>query len=176
MEKPYIKILGLIVIALIVGVAFTSLESSKKYKFKKTAEVQHSELVKGNHLISPDKAREILSKQADEYIFVDIRNPREFDNFHIEGAINVPLQRVLDDEYIPYLKDERKKVLYSYESIKANEIRLLLTQYGYDNLFVLQGGSNYWKQNMISKNVFKSKGEYADEKLKFDLNKLKASK
>ena len=176
MKKPYLKILGLIVIALTAGLIFTSLKSSKKYKFKKTAEVQHSELVKGNHLINPDKARDILSKQSDNYVFVDIRNPREFDNFHIEGAVNVPLQRVLDDEFIPYLKDERKKVLYSNESIKANEIRLLLTQYGYDNLFVLQGGANYWKENMLTKDVFKSKGEYNDNKLKFDPNKLKASK
>ncbi|MCK5469739.1 MAG: rhodanese-like domain-containing protein [Cyclobacteriaceae bacterium] len=176
MKKPYLKIIGLIVIALTAGLIFTSLENSKKFKFQKTAEVQHSELVKGNHLISPDKAKDILSKQSDEYIFVDIRNPREFDNFHIEGAVNVPLQRVLDDEFIPYLKDERKKVLYSNEGIKANEIRLLLTQYGYDNLFVLQGGANYWKENMLSKDVFKSKGEYNDNKLKFDPNKLKASK
>ena len=176
MKKPYLKILGLIVIALMAGLIFTSLKSSKKYKFQKTAEVQHSELVKGYHLISPDKAKDILSTQNDEYIFVDIRNPREFDNFHIEGAVNVPLQRVLDDEFIPYLKDERKKVLYSNEGIKANEIRLLLTQYGYDNLFVLQGGVKYWKDNMLSKDVFKSKGEYNDNKLKFDPNKLKASK
>jgi rhodanese-related sulfurtransferase len=176
MKKPYLKLLGLVVIALMAGLIFTSLKNSKKYKFQKTAEVQHSELINGNYLISPDKARDILSKQSDDYIFVDIRNPREFDNFHIEGAVNVPLQRVLDDEFIPYLKDKKKKVLYSNEVVKANEIRLLLTQYGYDNLFVLQGGANYWKENMLSKDVFKSKGEYNDNKLKFDPDKLKASK
>jgi rhodanese-related sulfurtransferase len=173
MKKPYFKIFGLIIIALTAGLIFTSLKSSKKYKFQKTAEVQHSELVKGNYLISPVKAVDLIATQDEEFIFVDIRNPREFDNFHIEGAVNVPLQRVLDDDFIPYLKNEKKKVLYSNESIKANEIRLLLTQYGYDNLFVLQGGANYWKENMLSKDVFKSKGEYADEKLKFDPDKLK---
>ena len=175
MKKPYLKIFGSIVIALIAGLIFTSLESNKKYKFQKTAEVQHSELVTGNHLISPDKAKDILSKQSDDYIFVDIRNPREFDNFHIEGAVNVPLQRVLDDEFIPYLKNKKSKILYSNESIKANEITLLLAQYGYENLFVLQGGANYWKENMLSKDVFKSKGEFNDNKLKFDPGKLKAS-
>lgn len=176
MKKPYLKLLGLIVIVLVAGLIFTSLKSSNKYKFQKSAEFQHNELIKGNHLISPEKAKDILSKQGDDYIFVDIRNPREYDNFHIEGAVNVPLQRVLDDEFIPYLNDGKKKVLYSNESIKANEIRLLLTQYGYDNLFVLQGGAQYWKENMLSKDVFKSKGEYNDNKLKFDPNKLKASK
>ncbi len=141
-----------------------------------SAEELHSELVASNHEMDPNKAWDILSNNNDDYIFVDIRNPREFANFHIEGAVNVPLQRVLDDEFIPYLKNEKKKVLYSNESIKANEIRLLLTQYGYDNLFVLQGGARYWKENMLSKDVFKSRGEYNDNKLKFDPNKMKAQK
>jgi rhodanese-related sulfurtransferase len=81
---------------------------------------------------------------------------------------------VLDDAYIPYLKDNRIKVLYSENSIDANQVRLLLTQYGYENLMVLQGGANYWKENMVSKDVFKSKGMYDDEQLNFDPEKLKA--
>ena len=176
MKNPYMKLLGLVVIVLIVGFIFTSVKSSNKYRFSKSAEELHGELVKSKHFLAPDKALEIRSKQADEYIFIDIRNPREFDNFHIDGAINVPIQRVLDDEFIPYLKNDKIKILYSNESIKAEQIWLLLTQYGYENLLVLQGGANYWKENMISKDVFKSKGVYSDEKLKFDLNKLKTSK
>ena len=126
--------------------------------------------------MDPNKALEVISKKNQDYIFIDIRNPREFDNFHIEGAVNVPMQRALDDEYIPDLKNSKKKVLYSDESIKADQIRVLLTQYGYDNLYVLQGGANYWKENMVSKDVFKSKAEYDDEKLKFDIAKVKGSK
>jgi hypothetical protein len=49
----------------------------------------------------------------------------------------------------------------------------LLTQYGYENLIVLQGGANYWKENMLSKDVFKEATEYDDEKLRFDSEKLK---
>ena len=176
MKKPYIKLLGLIVVVIAVGLVFTSLKSSKKYKFEMSAEELHGELVKESHYMDPNKAWEIISKNNQDYIFIDIRNPREFDNFHIEGAVNVPMQRALDDEYIPELKNNKKKVLYCDESLKADQIRVLLTQYGYDNLFVLQGGANYWKENMISKDVFKSKSEYDDEKLKFDLSKVKGSK
>jgi len=106
---------------------------------------------------------------------IDIRNPREFDNFHIKGSVNVPIQRVLDDEYITYLKNDKKKILYSNESIKADQIRVLLTQYGYKNLYVLQGGASYWKDHMLSRDIFKAKTEYDDEKLKFDINKVAAS-
>jgi rhodanese-related sulfurtransferase len=173
MKKPYIKVLGLIVVALAVGLVFTSLRTSKKFKFKKTAVALHQDLIDAGHFMEPAQALELISKKDDNYIFVDIRNPREYDNFHIEGAINIPMQRVLDDQYVPTLKDKRIKVLYSDESIDADQVRLLLTQYGYENLIVLQGGANYWKENMLSKDVFKEATEYDDEKLRFDSEKLK---
>ncbi len=176
MKKPYIISLGLFIGILLAGFLFTSVRSNQKYKFAMSAEELHAKLVESKQYMNPNEAKEILSNKNDEYIFVDIRNPREYDNFHIEGAVNVPMQRVLDDEFIPYLKDNKKKILYSNESIKANEIKLLLTQYGYENIYVLQGGANYWKENMLTKDVFKSQGNYDDEKLKFDTNKLKASK
>jgi sulfur-carrier protein adenylyltransferase/sulfurtransferase len=173
MKRPYIKVLGLLVVVLAVGLVFTSLKASKKYKFSKSAIVLHQELVSESHLIDPATAWELMQKDDEKYLFIDIRNPREYDNFHIDGAINIPMQRVLDDEYIPYLNNEKTKVLYSNESMEADQVRLLLTQYGYDNLMVLQGGATYWKENMLSSDVFGSRGEYNDEKLKFDLAKLK---
>ena len=175
MKKAYIKILGLIILIAMVGLIFTLFQGSKKYKFKISAKELHSELVKKDYFIDPNKAMEMLSKETNDYIFVDIRNPREYDNFHIENAVNVPMSRILDDEFIPYLKNEKTKVLYSDESIEAVQIRLLLSQYGYKNLYVLQGGANYWKEHMLSNDVFKAKGEYDDEKLKFDINTIKGS-
>jgi rhodanese-related sulfurtransferase len=176
MKKPYKVSLGLFIFILLAGLIFTSVRSNQKYQFAMSAEEMHAKLVKSKQYMNPDEAKEILSTKNDDYIFVDIRNPREYDNFHIEGAVNVPMQRVLDDEFIPYLKNKKKKILYCDESIKANEIKLLLTQFGYDNLYVLQGGASYWKENMLTKNILKSPGNYDDEKLNFDPNKLKASK
>jgi len=175
MKRPYIKALGVLVVLLTVGLIFTSLQSSKKYKFDKKAVELHKDLVESKHFIDPAKAMEILSNQKDNYLFIDLRNPRDFDNFHIDGAVNVPMPRILDNEFISYLKNDKIKVLYSNESIEADQIRLLLTQYGYSNLLVLQGGATYWKENMLSKNVFDNKGEYDDEKLKFDPSSIKGT-
>lgn len=172
MNRPYIIVLGFLVMALAVGLIFTSLRASKKYEFSKSAIALHQELVSGIHLMDPATALELIQKNDEKYIFIDIRNPREYDNFHIEGAINIPMQTVLDDEYIPYLKNAKTKVLYSNENLEAEQVRLLLTQYGYDNLMVLQGGAMYWKEHMVNRNIFGSKVEYNDEKLKFDPAKL----
>lgn len=176
MKKPYIKILGLFVIVLMMGLIFTSLKSSKKYKFEISAEELHAELVTSKHYLNPNELPEIISNKNKDYVFVDIRNPREYDNFHIESSINVPMEKVLDDEFSSFFENNKTKVLYCDNSLKSNQIRLLLTQFGYENILVLQGGANYWQENMISKDIFKSTPEFDDEKLKFDLDKLKASK
>ena len=173
MKRPYIKLLGLLVIIITTALVYLSIKDSQKYRFDKSAEAMHQDLLKNDYYLNPEKAWEIIGAKDQKYVFVDLRNPREFDNFHIEGAINVPMQRVLDEEYVQSLKNDKTKVLYSNESIKADQIRVLLSQYGYENLMILQGGAKYWKENMISKNVFKSKKEYDDEKLKFDPEKLK---
>ena len=176
MKRPYLLTLGIVMVVLAVGLILTSLQTSKKYKFKRSAESIHIELLEAKHKMDPKTAMDLISKNDEKYIFVDIRNPREYDNFHIKGAVNVPMQRALDDEFIPYLQDDRIKVLYSEESIEADQVRLLLTQYGYNNLMVLQGGAKYWKENMVKVDYFKAKAEYDDEKLKFDPQKIKASK
>ena len=173
MKRPYLFTLGIIIVVLAMGLIFASIQTSKKYKFKRSAEDIHTELLESKHFMVPNTALELIKNGDERYVFVDIRNPREYDNFHIESAVNVPMQRALDDEYIPYLKDDRIKVLYSEESIDADQVRVLLTQFGYDNLMVLQGGAKYWKEYILKRDVFKSSGEYDDEKLKFDPDKLK---
>lgn len=172
MKRPFIKILGLFVVLVAVGLIITSIQASKKFKFKKSAEDIHAELIHANYLMSPQEAKEIIESKDDNYIFVDIRNPRDYANFHIESAVNVPIQRALDDMYISELKNSKIKVLYSQESIKADQIRLLLTQYGYENIYVMQGGASYWKDHMLSRDIFKTGVEYDDEKLRFDPKKV----
>lgn len=173
MNKNYIKILGGITVAIAIVLIVISVNEGKKYKFRMSAEELHRQVVEGNYMISPMEAQKIIERGDDRYVFIDIRNPREFDNFHLDGAVNVPLQRVLDDGYVSYLKNEKIKVLYSDEGTDANQVRLLLTQYGYENLLVLQGGVDFWKENMITRDLFKPTADYEDEKLRFDPDKLK---
>jgi rhodanese-related sulfurtransferase len=176
MRKPYIVALGAVVVALAIGLIFTSVTTSKKYKFSRKATDVHAELIAKDHLLDPNTARKLMEAGDAKYMWIDVRNPAEFDKFHIEGAINIPLQRVLDESYVETLKNEKIKVFYSQESIVADQVRLLLTQYGYDNLMVLQGGVAYWQESVLSNDIFKAAGEYDDEKLLFSADSLKSQK
>lgn len=172
MQRPYIKILGLVVILSGLFVMLSSWRASKKYNFNTDAKTVFQLLREGNHFVTPDQAKQILDQETHEYVFVDLRNPREFANFHVENSVNVPLQAVLDNRYRSIFKDKRNKVLYSDESIEANQIWMLLTQYGYKNLYVLEGGADFWKNHVLDQNVFKADAIYQDEKPKYDFKKV----
>jgi len=178
MKRPFLISLGVLVLVITGALIFASVKSAQKYRFGVTAEELHARLIESNHMIAPGKALEIVRANDQSYIFVDLRNPRSYANYHIEGAVNIPMQRILDEQYRDLLKADRKKILYSDEGISANEVWMILTQYGFDNLLVLDGGLDYWLDNVADKNVFELKGgtgAYSDEQPKYDFQKVMES-
>jgi rhodanese-related sulfurtransferase len=172
MKRPFLITLGTLIILITASLILASLKSVQKYRFGTSAEELHKMLVENDHFITPSEADEILKRGDESYIFVDLRNPRSYDNYHIDGAVNVPMQRVLDEEYEDALKDNRKKILYSDEGITSNEVWMVLSQYGYENLYVLEGGLEYWRRNMVDKDIFKAVDDFSDEKAKYDYLKV----
>ncbi len=153
---------------------YTSFKHHQKYKFKVDAKEMLTQMVSTSHQIAPDEAKKLLGN--DEYIFIDLSNPRTFERFHTEGSVNVPFEMVLDDQYKPLFQQEAKKVLISQTGIRAEEIWTLLTQYGYKNLYVLEGGKAYWQKFVANRDVLKKPAPYENEKPKFDYKALTSKK
>lgn len=133
-----------------------------------------AQIVSSSHHLAPDEAKKVLNNN--EYIFIDLSNPRAFERYHIEGSVNVPFEMVLDDQYKPLFQQDAKKVLISQTGIRAEEIWTLLTQYGYKDLYVLEGGKTYWQKYVANRDVLKKPAPYEDEKPKFDYKALTSKK
>ena len=74
-------------------------------------------------------ARELsdwLIKDRRDFILVDIRQLREFDAGHIEGARHIPLNRLLAEQALDSLPAGRTIVVYSNGSAHAAQAALLL--------------------------------------------------
>lgn len=170
MKKPFLRVIAGLFILIAILLIYTSFKHHQKYKFRVSAEEMHAELVSSSHQIAPETAKKAL--QSDEYIFIDLSNPRAYERYHIEGSVNVPFEMVLDDQYKPFFLDDRKKVLISETGIRAEEIWTLLTKYGYGNLYVLEGGKAFWKNHVVNGDIFREPGTYEDEKPKYDFKKL----
>ena len=87
------------------------------------------------HLITADQF-EIL-KGEEEVLLIDLRTPEEFNNYHLPGAVNLP-ERELNIKTIQDIFDATGSlILYSGESAIANQVWILVSQMGIEDVLVL---------------------------------------
>lgn len=75
---------------------------------------------------------------------LDVRSAAEFDNAHIAGAYNVPLDQL--DEHVPELRAARGPVVLICQSgQRAQRAEAVLRAAGMANIHVLAGGMGDWQ-------------------------------
>jgi sulfur-carrier protein adenylyltransferase/sulfurtransferase len=146
--KP-LHYLTLVLMILAIVIAFVPANTTRPYKL--TAEQLLTEIRTGTQFISPDEVADKIIQKDPSIQLIDVRNPREFDQFSLPGAINIPLQDILSENYVDLLNQGTKmNIFYSNGSTEANEAWLLTRQLGYQNNYVLQGGLNYWMETVLN--------------------------
>jgi len=97
-----------------------------------------------------DEVANAIINSDPSIILIDLRSPEEFAKFSLRGAINIPMEKLLDDEYVDILnQDVYTNVLYSDGSLKSSEAWLILRRMGYKNNHVLRGGLNEWVETIM---------------------------
>ncbi|MBZ0165318.1 MAG: hypothetical protein K8I00_00825 [Candidatus Omnitrophica bacterium] len=78
-----------------------------------------------------------------EFRFVDVREPKEYDDGHLPDAINIPYYEIKERrEEIPL---DRPVVIYcTFSSWRAPYAANWLADLGLDNVYVLEGGASGW--------------------------------
>ena len=162
-----------------IGIAFLliviiGLLSSKDPELKYTisvADMQKAVLDRAD-TISPEEAVKYLHSNSPEYRFIDLRNPQDFINGHVDGAINIPQHNILSEEYKDIWNDESKtNIIYANSHDQACGPWMLLKQLGHNNNRILMGGYNFFKDNVKEDFSVRSKN-YLDEKPKYDFAKI----
>ena len=100
-------------------------------------------------IINGPQLKELLVAKRDEITLIDIRERHEFRNEHIPSAINIPF-----DEVEVRAEDELSKsshiILYYFKCGDENTISAIasssLTNLGFRNVTVLDGGIDTWKE------------------------------
>ena len=76
-------------------------------------------------------------------VFIDLRQPLEYNLNHAGSAINIPAEKILNEDYLNTIKDLRSEgnaiVLYSNTPQKASGAWILLKQIGIDNIRYFNG-------------------------------------
>lgn len=103
-----------------------------------------SEIEEMNHEIFPDEVLEIVANQDETYLLVDLRSEYAFVKNHLDGAVNIPKNMLLEKENLQFfdkaVSDSLIVILYGETQLDANGPWMVLYQLGYPNLKVLLGG------------------------------------
>ena len=86
-------------------------------------------------------ARDAFDRR-DEVQFLDVREPYEWAEGRIEGAVHIPLQQVLDG-HTEGLDPERPVVIYCRTANRSEVAGLMLDARGF-RAQVIEGGSEAW--------------------------------
>ena len=95
-------------------------------------------------LISPMKLSLEMSKNPNNYIVIDVRNPSSQLTKKIKGSISIP-QNQITTRFLEIPKD-KIIILYCWSSwcLLASEVAVVLLDYGYPHIKELSGGFEGW--------------------------------
>lgn len=84
-----------------------------------------------------------LVKNPDSYFLIDVRDPEDFEQYHVTHAINIPLIQLLHRlTEIP--KDQISVTICGKGGGRSTEGALLLRQKGFTDALWLEGGTTGW--------------------------------
>jgi sulfur-carrier protein adenylyltransferase/sulfurtransferase len=134
-----------------LGLIIAAVPQNTTRPYKLTA-TQLLEEAKGRQqFFSPDELADKLVNKDPSIQLIDVRDQDEFEKYSLPGALNIPLADLLNDQWIDVLdQDVKLNIFYGNGSIEANEAWMITRQLGYENLFVLEGGLNYWVETIMN--------------------------
>lgn len=95
--------------------------------------------------VSPRQAYGMLQEREGAYL-LDVRTQGEFENEHIEGAVNIPNERpnALEDDWRE-VPEDRKVIIYCRTGRRSANAAQFLAEKGYDQVYNVEGGITRWK-------------------------------
>lgn len=133
---------------LAIGLGFIGLFAGSPYKGSRS-QIDAKELAlivenKVDHVSAEELADWIIQGKSD-YRLIDLRTDKEFVEYHIPTAENVPLPDL--NNYA--MTRNEKIVLYSEGGIHAAQAWFLLKAMGYKGVYMLFGGLDEWNDKIL---------------------------
>ena len=142
------------VILTIIFISFGSiaaiLPKQKTSSVKLDADELLREIKLETYKVSTDELADLLINLDPTLLLIDVRDTIEYGKYHLPGAINIPLDELLDEKWLPYIDQiSKKNIFYSNGTTLSSEAWIITRQLGFKNNFVLAGGLNNWFSTII---------------------------
>ncbi len=146
MNKNYIYLTLLLIV--LAGGLFL-LPEKENYQHMDPEDLMWS-IVQPTRYVSTDQVAKRIIEGDPTLELIDVRTIDEFEEFSLQGAINIPIDSIMVPEYQDYLGiEDMSAVFYSDDDIKADQAWVLAKRLGYDHIYVMKGGLNCWIRTII---------------------------
>jgi rhodanese-related sulfurtransferase len=134
-----------------LGILVAAIPDNKVAVEKSDPQTILAEVKDGSHLLTTDAVADMLVQKDPSLQLIDVRTKAEYDQYHLQGAVSVPLDNILSEEFsFLFDQDVKMNVLYANGTTAASQAWMLLRQQGYKSLYCLQGGMNYWAETIMN--------------------------
>jgi len=148
MKRREVLIMALLLIGSFISIF---LPDTKPFKHIIPENQLLAEVNKAGRYITTDEVAKMIMEKDPSLLLIDIRTPEEYKKYTLDGAMNIPFDKILSDEYIDYFnQDVYTTVLFSNGSSLADEAWLTLRSYDYQGNKVMKGGLNQWYKTIIN--------------------------
>lgn len=86
---------------------------------------------------------EILKENREKYTVIDVRSIKDYDKGHIEGAVNIPLEKLKDEAEC--FDKNKVYVVHCNKGVTGNAAQNLLINLGFKEVYNLSGGYKQYK-------------------------------
>jgi len=101
--------------------------------------------VKSSDKVNVLELADWIIKQKSDYTLVDLRDEKEFTEYFIPTAFNIPLETLPESG----LLRNQKIILYADDDLKAAQGWFILKSNGYKGVYLLNGGLEKWKNEVL---------------------------
>ena len=109
------------------------------------------EINSGERFLSVDHIAERIIQGDPSILLIDVRSSDLYDEYHIPGAINIPLNEVLNDSLNEALQLAYKDIVfYSNSTLSADQAWILCRRNKMENQYVMDGGLNIWFDHIMT--------------------------
>ncbi len=138
------------IVSICLGMIAAILPQKKNSSVELDARQLLNEIQLENHMISVDEMANALINNDPVYQLIDLRSEEEFNQYNLPGSVNIPFDKLFEEEWAPYIDQiARKNVFYSNGTTLSSEAWMLTRQRGIRNNYILKGGLNNWYVTII---------------------------
>jgi len=93
--------------------------------------------------ISPELVRE-MTDAGEEFVLLDVRDDAEWEQAHLEGAIQIPLEEL--ESRLDQLDPSKETIVYCHVGERSVDACLILWNAGFRKLRNMTGGIDAWSE------------------------------